>query len=182
MRLSEAINSEFDSFNTSWIHSGLFPLKSDNKRKEADELKEMSAGSSLESSERRCRELEGKLNSMKEELELVLSENEKKSSELELYKAQYDDLRKRSSDSIQKVELLQMDKTFLSKEIENHQGKIQSLEEKVDRQRCKLHALKKNREELLQQTLQLRSDGKLSYDDKLHKSLESIRAQTKADL
>lgn len=73
------------------------------------------------------------------------------------------ELSRKVSEHSQNVELLRMDKLYLSKEVENLQHQIRRLEDQVERQQQKMRDLKKSKEDLFQKLLKLKEEQKTSY-------------------
>ena len=67
------------------------------------------------------------------------------------------------SESSQTVELLRMDKIYLSKEVENLQHQLRKLEDQSERQQQKLRDVKKSREELFQKLIKYKEEQKTTH-------------------
>ncbi len=93
-----------------------------------------------------------------------------------------DDLYKQLNDTVQKSELLKMDKVFLTKEYESYRVKSQHLEDSLERKRKKVKEMKKKNEELFDQLLKAREDQKGNYEQRLQAEIDKIRQQTNTDL
>lgn len=73
------------------------------------------------------------------------------------------EINRKSTENSQNVELLRMDKAYLTKEVENLQHQIRRLEDQAERQQQKLRDVKKSREELFQKLIKFKEEQKTSY-------------------
>jgi hypothetical protein len=81
-----------------------------------------------------------------------------------------------------KTEVLIMDKSYLSKELETLQMKVDFQEEKLSSQKMKMKSLKKGREDALQQLIHVKEDHRLNFEQRVNAELERLRNQTTIEL
>lgn len=82
----------------------------------------------------------------------------------------------------QALELLKMDKIYLSKEVESLQLQVHRHEEQNARLQNKSRDLKKSREDILQKLVKLKEEQKTNYEERLTAEVDRLRAHTAADL
>ncbi len=75
-----------------------------------------------------------------------------------------------------------MDKSYLSKELETLQMKVDFQEEKLSSQKMKMKSLKKGREDALQQLIHVKEDHRLNFEQRVNAELERLRNQTTIEL
>ena len=73
------------------------------------------------------------------------------------------ELSRKFTEGSQTVELLRMDKIYLSKEVENLLHQIRKLEDQSERQQQKLRDVKKSREDLFQKLIKYKEEQKTTY-------------------
>lgn len=104
------------------------------------------------------------------------------SSKLKQTSDERDDSVHRLADLQQVNDLLNMDKTYLNKELESLRDRTQLAEEKLTRKNRKLHELKQSRDDLFHQLLQSKDLQKTSFEQRLQEEVEHLRKQTTSDL
>ena len=111
--------------------------------------------------------MKSRLDKIEKEFSQVNNELTIKSAQLQQYIEEREEFNRRTMDLQQALELVKMDKVYLSKEFDAMKSRVMQLDDKVERQKKKIKDVKKVKEELFQQVLKAREEQKTNYESRL---------------
>jgi progesterone-induced-blocking factor 1 len=164
-------------------------LLDDSKRLES--VNERLSGE-LAAAQGRVQELEGKgalFDKVSARVAELESQNEELSKQVTLQAvalrataADREELQKRLSDAEQSLEMLRLDKMYLSKEVQAITDRCTNAERDKERLIEKNRELKKSREEMVEKLVRVREENKSHYEERLSAELHRLQERTAHDL